>query len=81
VEPELVNWDVALLLELVRPLAAVLVLDILPFGADAFLEEMVIGLEGQFGRGSNVVLGLVRSYYEFTACDNLRRHPRIPQQS
>jgi hypothetical protein len=60
VEPEFVDWDVALLLELVRPLAAVFVLDILPFGADAFFEQVVIGLEGQFGGGSNVVLGVVR---------------------
>jgi hypothetical protein len=59
VEPELVDGYVALLLELVGPLAAVLVLDILPFGADAFLEEVVIGLEGQFGGGSNVVLELL----------------------
>jgi hypothetical protein len=56
-EPELVDRDVALLLELVGPFAAVLVLDILPFGANAFLEEVVVGLEGQFGGGSDIVLG------------------------
>lgn len=55
-EPELIDWDVALLLELVGPLSTVLVLLILPFGSDAFLEEVVVGFEGEFGGGSNVVL-------------------------
>jgi hypothetical protein len=34
----------------------VLVLDILPFWSDAFLEEVIIGLESEFRDGSNVVL-------------------------
>ena len=55
-EPELINWDVALLLELVGPLSTVLVLLILPFRSNAFLEEVVVGFEGEFGGGSNVVL-------------------------
>jgi hypothetical protein len=33
-----------------------LILNVLPFRADAFLEEMVVGFEGEFGDGSNVVL-------------------------
>jgi hypothetical protein len=46
-QPDLVNVDTALLLELVRPLATVLVLGILPLGAHALLEEVVIGLESE----------------------------------
>jgi hypothetical protein len=56
VEPELVDRDAALVLELVRPFSTVLVLDVLPFGSDAFLEEMVVGFEGEFGDRSDVVL-------------------------
>lgn len=56
-EPELVDRDAALVLELVRPLSAVLVLDVLPFWSDAFLKEMVVGFEGEFRYGSNVILG------------------------
>jgi hypothetical protein len=48
VKPELVDRDAALVLELIRPLPAVLVLGILPFWSDTFLEEMVIGFEGEF---------------------------------
>ena len=62
-QPELVDRDVALLLELVGPLAAVLVLDVLPFWTYAFLEEMVVGFEGQFGGGSDVVLGRLISLW------------------
>lgn len=56
VKPELVNGDVTLLLELVRPLATMLVLGVLPLGANASLEEMVVGLESQLGDGGDVVL-------------------------
>lgn len=45
-QPELVDRGSALVLELIRPLAAVLVLRVFPFGTDASLEEMVIGFEG-----------------------------------
>lgn len=38
-----------------------LVLEILPFRANAFLEKVVIGLEGQFGGGSDVVLVVLDS--------------------
>ncbi len=55
-KPELVNRNAALILELVGPLSAVLILDILPFWPNAFLEEMVVGFEGEFGDGSNVIL-------------------------
>jgi hypothetical protein len=47
-EPEFVDRDAALVLELVRPLPAVLILGILPFWSDAFLEQVVIGFEGEF---------------------------------
>lgn len=43
-------------LESVGPAAAVLVLQILPFRANAFFEEMVVGLLGEFGGGGDVVL-------------------------
>lgn len=55
-EPQVINGDVALLLELVGPLSSVLVLDILPFWSNALLEKMVIGLKSKFGGGGNVVL-------------------------
>lgn len=58
-KPEIIDGDVSLLLELVRPLSTVLVLDILPFWANTFLEEMVIGLEGEFGSSCDVVLRLL----------------------
>lgn len=56
VQPQLVNVDVALLLELVGPLATVLILGILPLWSYASLEEMIVGLEGEIGDGRNVVL-------------------------
>ena len=46
-QPDLVNVDTALLLELVGPLATMLVLGVLPLGADALLEKMVVGLESE----------------------------------
>jgi hypothetical protein len=45
VEPKLIDVDAALVLEAVGPLATVLVLGILPLGAYALLEEVVVGLE------------------------------------
>lgn len=57
VQPQLVDVDVALFLEGVRPFAAVLVLEILPLGAYTGLEEVVVGFEGQIGDGRDVVLG------------------------
>ena len=36
-----------------------LVLLILPFGADAFLEEMVVGLDSKIGARRDVVLPIV----------------------
>jgi hypothetical protein len=56
VEPQLVDGDEFLLLELVGPLSTVLILLVFPFGADAFFEEVVIGFESEFGGGSDVVL-------------------------
>lgn len=62
VQPQLVDVDAALVLELVRPLATVLVLGVLPFGSHTSLEEVVIGLESEIGHGCNVVLGGVRMF-------------------
>lgn len=56
VQPQLINVDVTLLLELVGPLATVLVLRVLPLGSHAGLEQVVVGLEGQLGNWCNVVL-------------------------
>ena len=36
-----------------------LVLGVLPLWPHALLEEVVVGLEGEFGDGSDVVLGLM----------------------
>lgn len=55
-QPQAVDVDAALLLVLVGPLATMLVLGIFPLGADAGLEEMVIGLERELGDGSEIVL-------------------------
>jgi hypothetical protein len=41
-QPEVVDVDAALVLELVGPLAAMLVLGVFPFGPDALLEEVVV---------------------------------------
>lgn len=56
-QPELVDGDGALFFEMVGPFAAVLVLRIFPFGADAFLEKVVVGFQGELGRRCDVVLG------------------------
>lgn len=45
-QPEFVDGDLALVFELVGPFSAVLVLRVLPFGADALFEEVVVGFEG-----------------------------------
>lgn len=55
VQPEVVDGG-GFALEAVGPFAAVFVLGVFPFGADAFLEEVVVGFEGEFGDGRDVVL-------------------------
>ena len=45
-QPEFVDGDVAPFFELVGPFAAVFVLGVFPFGADATFEEVVVGFEG-----------------------------------
>lgn len=55
VQPEVVDGG-GFAFEAVGPFAAVLVLGVFPFGADAFLEEVVVGLKGEFGDGGDVVL-------------------------
>jgi len=56
VQPQVVDVDGLLVLELVGPLAAVLVLRVLPLGANLVLEEMVVGLDSKVGGRSDVVL-------------------------
>jgi hypothetical protein len=56
VQPELVDVDTTLVLELVGPFSSVLVLDIFPLGTDTLLEKVVVGLEGKVGGLGDVVL-------------------------
>jgi hypothetical protein len=63
VEPESVDVDGLLVLELERPLAAVLVLRVFPLGPNVLLEEVVVRLEGEFRGGGDVVL-------DKSVCDN-----------
>lgn len=46
VQPKLVNRDATLFLERIRPFASMFVLGIFPFRPYAFLEKMVVGLDG-----------------------------------
>lgn len=56
VQPESVNVDSFLILELESPFAAVLVLRVFPLWAYALLEEMIVRLEREIRCGCNVVL-------------------------
>ena len=56
VQPKVIDRGRALVFELVRPFAAVFVLRVFPFGADAFVEEVVVGFQRQFGSGTDIVL-------------------------
>ena len=60
VQPKIVDRNRALVLELVRPLATVLVLRVLPLRSYALLEEVVVGLEAQFGGRRDVILDVRR---------------------
>lgn len=55
-KPDIVDWDAALVLELVRPFATVLILDVFPFWSHALLEKMVIGFERKLRGWSDVIL-------------------------
>ena len=55
-EPERIDVDRLLVLELERPFAAVLVLRIFPLGANTLLEEVIVGLERKIGCGRDIVL-------------------------
>ena len=87
-QPEVVDGG-RFALEAVGPFAAVFVLGVFPFGADAFLEEVVIGFEGEFGDGGDVVLWDVDFSKDFLNAEvvygdvrnYLRRHPKIPPRS
>jgi hypothetical protein len=59
VQPEVVDVDGLLVLELKCPFSTVLVLEVLPFGPNTGLEEMIVGLDGEFGGRCNVVLRIV----------------------
>jgi hypothetical protein len=56
VQPEVVYVDGFLVFELKCPFSTVLVLEVLPFGPNTGLEEMVVGLDSEFGGWRNVVL-------------------------
>jgi hypothetical protein len=56
VQPQLVDVNGLLVLELKCPLSTVLVLWVFPFWTDAFLEKVVVGLLGKFGGRSDVIL-------------------------
>jgi hypothetical protein len=58
-QPELVDVHGGLVAPAIGPFAAVLVLGVFPFGADALFEEVVVGLLGEIGAGGDVVLGRV----------------------
>lgn len=55
-QPELVDGSGFLVFELVCPFAAMFVLRVFPFRANAFLEEVVVGFESEFRDGRDVVL-------------------------
>jgi hypothetical protein len=56
VQPQCIDVDSLLVLELEGPLAAVLVLRVLPLRPHALLEQVVVGLERQIGSRGDVVL-------------------------
>lgn len=66
VQPEIINRNRALVLELVGPLATVFVLRVFPFWSYALLEEMVVGLETEFGGRRDVVLDKESQYAEIS---------------
>lgn len=67
VEPDVVVG--LALLEGVGPAATVLVLRIFPLGADTLLEEVVVGLGSELGRGGDVVL----KWGQRTVCEQGQR--------
>lgn len=55
-QPEFVDRGGSLVFELVGPFAAVFVLRVFPFGADAAFEEVIVRFQGEFGGWGDVVL-------------------------
>lgn len=55
-QPQLVDVDAAFVFKLVGPLAAVLVLGVLPLGPHALLEEVIVRLHSEVGYRGDVVL-------------------------
>jgi len=80
VEPECIDVDRLLVLELESPLATVLVLGVFPLGPYTLLEEMVVRLEREVGGRSDVILdATLASPVALAAKGNSRRYPRTPQ--
>lgn len=61
VQPDVIDIDVALLLERIGPFAAVLILRVFPLRSDALLEKVVVGFESEVRDGSDVVLARKRT--------------------
>lgn len=59
-QPELVDWSGSLISELVGPFAAMFILRVFPFRADAFFEEVIIRFESEFRGRSDVILDMER---------------------
>lgn len=81
VQPEGVDVDCLLFLELESPLSSVLVLLVFPLGSDALLEQVVVGLECEVGCGCDVVLSGVSAYASIEPAKYSRRCPRTPRPS
>lgn len=79
VQPELVNVHGGLVAPAVGPFATMLILRVLPFGADALFEEVVIGLLGEVGAGRDVVLEGV-SVADGCCDSGSHRFPRTPRR-
>jgi hypothetical protein len=81
VEPQFVNGDIPLLLELIRPFPSVLVLYVLPFWSNALLEEVIVGLQGKFGCRGDIILKILVSRRKIEEVDSIHIHPRTPRLS
>lgn len=56
VKPQIIDGDGALVAELEGPFSTVLVLGIFPFWTDAFLEEVIVCFQAEFGGRCDVIL-------------------------
>ena len=55
-QPEFVDGYGTLVFEMIWPFAPMFVLRVFPLWTDAFFEEMIVGLQGQFGGWRDIVL-------------------------